>query len=235
MQVSLSNRTVAIMSPWPLIRLGMERFIKELAPKAHCTVAVPFIHQLQVALQEHPNSLVVIDCADEQQELEPIVLQLRSLCQSYPKLHIVFYSYYLNLTTLKALWQFPQFSLILRQSPVSQIREEMARVIAGDRVWSASNEVNQRHEPALMVPSFAQLTRTERQVLRLLQEGIRLTDIAVQCHRSIKTISAHKCNIMRKLGVRNAVELFCLPPVPIVEQDRTKSVSPSLRSMKEIL
>ncbi|WP_438272349.1 helix-turn-helix domain-containing protein [Serratia fonticola] len=52
------------------------------------------------------------------------------------------------------------------------------------------------------------LTRSERNVLIHLFSGLSMTEIAKLLNRSIKTISAHKCSIMRKLGVRNDAELY---------------------------
>ncbi|VTR59847.1 Transcriptional activator protein BglJ [Serratia fonticola] len=52
------------------------------------------------------------------------------------------------------------------------------------------------------------MTNTERKVLSHLFAGLSMADIAALYHRSIKTISAHKCNSMRKLGVDNDADLF---------------------------
>lgn len=54
----------------------------------------------------------------------------------------------------------------------------------------------------------ADLTAREQEVIRGLLEGSSVTDIALSCHRSIKTISAQKQSAFRKLGVRNNSELF---------------------------
>lgn len=54
----------------------------------------------------------------------------------------------------------------------------------------------------------AELTAREQEVIRRLLEGSSVTDIALSCNRSIKTISAQKQSAFRKLGVRNNSELF---------------------------
>jgi DNA-binding NarL/FixJ family response regulator len=51
------------------------------------------------------------------------------------------------------------------------------------------------------------LARREREVLRLIAEGIRSPAIAEQLHVSLATIEAHRRNIMRKLGLRTVAEL----------------------------
>ena len=51
------------------------------------------------------------------------------------------------------------------------------------------------------------LARREREVLRLIAEGIRSPEIATQLHISVATVEVHRRNIMRKLGLRTVAEL----------------------------
>jgi DNA-binding NarL/FixJ family response regulator len=51
------------------------------------------------------------------------------------------------------------------------------------------------------------LARREREVLRLIAEGVRSPAIATQLHVSVATIEVHRRNIMRKLGLRTVAEL----------------------------
>lgn len=51
------------------------------------------------------------------------------------------------------------------------------------------------------------LTRREREVLRLIAEGLSVVEISKVLYRSEKTIQSHRLSIGRKLGARNRVEL----------------------------
>ena len=53
----------------------------------------------------------------------------------------------------------------------------------------------------------APLARREREVLRLIAEGLRSPMIAEQLHVSVATVEVHRRNIMRKLGLRTVAEL----------------------------
>lgn len=53
----------------------------------------------------------------------------------------------------------------------------------------------------------ARLGRRECAVLKLLAEGQRSADIAVQLHISTSTVEVHRRNIMRKLGLHTVAEL----------------------------
>lgn len=52
-----------------------------------------------------------------------------------------------------------------------------------------------------------QLARREREVLRLIAEGVRSPEIASQLHITVATVEVHRRNIMRKLGLRSVAEL----------------------------
>jgi DNA-binding NarL/FixJ family response regulator len=53
----------------------------------------------------------------------------------------------------------------------------------------------------------APLAKREREVLRLIAEGVRSPAIAERLHVSVGTIEVHRRNIMRKLGLRTVADL----------------------------
>lgn len=71
--------------------------------------------------------------------------------------------------------------------------------IAGELV----SELRDRPQPGGTAP----LARREREVLRLIAEGVRSPAIAEQLHVTVGTIEVHRRNIMRKLGLRTVAEL----------------------------
>jgi two-component system, NarL family, response regulator NreC len=52
------------------------------------------------------------------------------------------------------------------------------------------------------------LTPREREVVKLIAEGQSVKEVAAGLGRSIKTIEAHKFNLMRKLGIHSKAELI---------------------------
>ena len=51
------------------------------------------------------------------------------------------------------------------------------------------------------------LTRREREVLKMLAEGNSVKEIACDLNLSVKTVEAHKFNLMRKLDIHNKAQL----------------------------
>jgi len=47
-------------------------------------------------------------------------------------------------------------------------------------------------------------------VLDLLLSGLTVSEIALRRHRSVKTVSTQKVAALRKLGLRNDVEIYAL-------------------------
>jgi two-component system response regulator NreC len=55
---------------------------------------------------------------------------------------------------------------------------------------------------------YERLSDREREVLKLLADGLSLKEIAVQLVLSVKTVDAHKTNLMRKLDLHDRSELI---------------------------
>jgi two-component system, NarL family, response regulator NreC len=53
----------------------------------------------------------------------------------------------------------------------------------------------------------ATLTPREREVVKMIAEGKSVKEIAVRMGRSVKTVEAHKFNLMRKLDIHNKAQL----------------------------
>ena len=56
-------------------------------------------------------------------------------------------------------------------------------------------------------PCFATLTPREKEILKFLAEGQSVKEIAQHLNLSVKTIEAHKFNLMRKLDIHNKAQL----------------------------
>jgi DNA-binding NarL/FixJ family response regulator len=56
-------------------------------------------------------------------------------------------------------------------------------------------------------PRFGTLTKREREILKMLAEGRSVKEIASGFDLSVKTVEAHKFNLMRKLDIHNKAQL----------------------------
>jgi two-component system nitrate/nitrite response regulator NarL len=94
------------------------------------------------------------------------------------------------------------------------VRNVLAKLGARNRLEAATlaslHVPPPRSEPDRDHPSFAVLTRREREVLLLLTRGSGPHEVARQLHMSLSTVNTHMRNLRNKLGVHSTLEAVVL-------------------------
>jgi two-component system capsular synthesis response regulator RcsB len=199
---------LAIVARSPLIRLGIVQFIQDLELGYRCDLIASSLLSLYEKADKATIKMLMTELSGTPEEMAKMIRHLQILAKQWPRLKIVVYSACRDLAILAPLQSHKQFSLVAQQDTPAQIRQDMVVALAGGRVCSPSirhyfERTNLQEQSGAKV-----LTNTERKVMSHLFAGLSMADIAILYHRSIKTISAHKCNSMRKLGVDNDADLF---------------------------
>lgn len=101
---------------------------------------------------------------------------------------------------------------ILKDAPAVQLTEAIHIVHNGGNYLSprAAKKVVD-HFVAGSTPSetkYDTLSSREREILKLLADGLVVKEIASALNLSVKTVEAHKYNLMRKLDLHNKTELI---------------------------
>ncbi len=96
-------------------------------------------------------------------------------------------------------------SCAVRKTSAEELVEMVRRTHAAPRMVLERREAEWPSEEFL--PRKRVLTAREREVLKLLAEGRTVRSAADVLGLSMKTVDAHKFNLMRKLGVHNKAEL----------------------------
>jgi two-component system response regulator NreC len=101
---------------------------------------------------------------------------------------------------------------IMKDAPASQLLYAIDTVHKGERYLSPNvlkkvmdGYVQNTNRPQT---SYDRLTIREREVLKLLAEGLTVKEIAVRLDRSVKTVEVHKQNLMKKIDVHDRAELI---------------------------
>ena len=101
---------------------------------------------------------------------------------------------------------------VLKDSPPLQLVYAIRAIHQGRQYLSAGalTGVVRQHvaQTSEFKDSYELLSDREREILVLLAEGLSLKDIAAQLHLSVKTVDAHKYNLMRKLDLHHRGELI---------------------------
>jgi DNA-binding NarL/FixJ family response regulator len=102
---------------------------------------------------------------------------------------------------------------VLKDTPAAQLLTAVKDVYKGGKYLSSQvlgklvEDFRSRVRDTRMRPRMSTLTPREREILKLLAEGNSVKEIAVILGLSVKTVEAHKFNLMRKLDIHNKAQL----------------------------
>jgi two-component system response regulator NreC len=101
---------------------------------------------------------------------------------------------------------------IMKDAPASQLLYAIETVQKGERYLSPAvlKKVVDVYVKNTKRPltSYDRLSPREREVLKLLAEGLSIKDIATRLNLSVKTVDVHKYNLMKKINVHDRAELI---------------------------
>ena len=102
---------------------------------------------------------------------------------------------------------------VLKDCPAPQLLAAIRDVNRGGSYLSPRmlsqlvDDFRSRVKSSARLPRFATLTAREKEVLKMLAEGQSVKEIACVLNLSVKTVEAHKFNLMRKLDIHNKAQL----------------------------
>ncbi len=99
---------------------------------------------------------------------------------------------------------------LTKDSASAQLVNAIRKIASGGAFISAEVAEQLAHQAHGVTRAAAHeaLSDREFQVLQMLVAGVSLTEIGVQLHLSVKTISTHKARILEKLGLANQAEMI---------------------------
>ena len=100
-----------------------------------------------------------------------------------------------------------QFSVVFKDGPLNEVREALNAVERHTRYLSQralEAIINQQHQEEEKTDNI--LTDTETEIVKAIAQGKTTKEIAAERFSSIHTITTHRKNIFRKLGINTAHE-----------------------------
>jgi two-component system, NarL family, response regulator NreC len=101
---------------------------------------------------------------------------------------------------------------VMKDAPSSELLSAIETVQKGERYLSpvVLKKVVDGYVKNANVPqsSYGRLSPREREVLKLLAEGLSVKEIATRLNLSVKTVDVHKTNLMKKIDVHDRTELI---------------------------
>jgi two-component system response regulator NreC len=137
----------------------------------------------------------------------------RVIRKDRPETRIIFLSMYDDEDYLAESMEIGASGYILKECPAEQLLTAIREVHHGGSFLSprlltrlVDGFRTQGRAPTRQ-PRFGTLTNRELEILKMLAEGRSVKEIATSFELSVKTVEAHKFNLMRKLDIHNKAQL----------------------------
>lgn len=192
----------------PIILTGVRSLMAKMQPSCDIVAEANNVSELWRTLEQHECDLLITDFSMPNDDNVDGMTMIKQLRRKYPNLPIIVLTQVHNLGVLQALLQIGIQGLLLKKSVIAELEKTVKKVLLGsvyigETVRELLNEqgINQYTIPV-------ELSLKEIEVVRLLANGMSVTQVASYLHRSVKTISTQKTNAMQKLGLKSDSELF---------------------------
>lgn len=194
-----------------MLRDGLKPYLRDLDPRAEVLEAGSYPELFDVMAQHHPVTLAVVDLRMPGMDG---FAGLRLLRHRWPETRLTVLSSASDQKTILDVLAVGAVGFIPKRLSAGAMLNALQLVMAGERFLPAvllSGEpselraavIGNDDEPA---DPGSMLTQREREILRLLRDGLPNKAIARQLNLSEVTVKSHLCHVFRKLGVQNRVQ-----------------------------
>ena len=185
---------------------------------------------IKAVLKEQPEVEVVGEAADGQAALDEVERQrpdvvlmdiemprlngfdaTRRITQAHKEVRVLVLTMYAEEQLVARCLEAGATGYVLKDVPVSQLVYAIEATARGERYLSpraVDSMLDDRGQPLQRGRTkYDLLTDREREVLKLLADGLSVKEVASRLGRSAKTVDVHKYNLMRKLDVHDRAGL----------------------------
>ena len=191
-----------------LVRYGVRRLLEDAPDFDVVAEAGDAADALKLALECQPD-LVLLDIGMPGMSSFEACKLMREHC---PATRVVFLTMHEEKDYVQQALRCRASGYLLKDTPTPILLRALRDVRRGQRSWSPSilNQIQSDSKPesTVHVPMRrSTLTLREREVMKLLAEGLTVRQAASTLGVSAKTVEAHKFNLMRKLDIHNKAQL----------------------------
>jgi DNA-binding NarL/FixJ family response regulator len=164
-------------------------------------------HEVVKAVRELDFNLLLLDMSMPGKSGIELIKQVRA---EKPKLRILILSMHEEQQYAIRAIRAGASGYLTKESASRQLVEAIRKVAGGGAFISAevAEQLALGAMPGAQGMPHEALSDREFQVFRMIAEGKSVTDIAERLHLSVKTVSAHKANILQKMNMTGAAELI---------------------------
>lgn len=180
--------------PSYLVRKGMETF---LVTRTSDRYFIDTLRELEGALKDEMPRALIMELYHQSEYLYDVLRFVLTAKNVWPEIPLVIFTAVEHPGILALLATDARIAIVAKSDPLHCLNDAIAA--AGEFSGYRSPHIRAR-----LVHTTAALSDTEWRVLAMMVAGASPRSIANVTRRSYKTISSHKLNIMRKLGLNQA-------------------------------
>ena len=205
---SLQIRCV-IADDHALVRYGIRRLLEDDPDFAVVGEAADASEALKLVLEERPN-IILLDIAMPGMSAFEAGRLVEEHCAGT---RVVYLTMHDDQDYVAQAFKSGASGYLLKDTPAPRLLHALREIHRGERVLSpqvaapSKSETISGNDPARIPHRRSTLTLREREVMKLLAEGHTVRKTAGILGVSVKTVEAHKFNLMRKLDIHNKAQL----------------------------
>lgn len=145
----------------------------------------------------------------EMPEMSGIEL-LRKVKQDRPELKVLMLSMHNNSGLIREVIQLQADGYMLKSADREELQSAITAILSGNRYFDQKVVLELARQPETageQHPSLKELTKREKEILKLIAQGYSNKSIADKLFISIKTVDSHRTHLMQKLDIHNTAGL----------------------------
>lgn len=207
----MGTKRVLLIDDHPLFREGLKTILRRDADIAVAGEAGSATEAVRLARSAAPD-VALVDISLPDRSGIQLVRELRAFS---PGLSILVVSMHTKVDYIVAAIKAGANGYVTKDAAAERLLEALRQV--SDGAFYLDPAISQEVSRELLVGAkksetapanaYDSLTAREREVMRMVVEGLTTKEVAEGLSISVKTAEHHRCSVMKKLGLQNSVEL----------------------------
>lgn len=197
----MKNTRVLLADDHAVVRAGIHKVIEDSADLV-IVAEVEDGPSLIEKLEETQPDCLLVDLSMPDFDPLKTIPEIRA---RYPNLKILVVSAYDDKPYVQGLLEVGVDGYHLKDQPLSDLKLAIQRILNGKR-WISESLITKLVDQPKASPKTPMLNSRQRQILRLLHEGLDNNTISMEMNLSVKTIEYHLTRLYKILGVRSRLE-----------------------------
>lgn len=206
----MSKIRLVIADDHAVVRSGLKQLLGEQADMEVVGEAADGLEAVKMAKSQRPDVMILDIGMPGVTGLEAVGL----IKEAAPACQIVVLTMHSKESFVRQVLSAGALAYVLKASPVSDVLAAVRAVVQGQYFLSSKIEAEvvggylDGRKQAPILRGYDLLSEREQQIFRLVAEGNSTNQIADVLYVSPKTVEKHRTNIMKKLGLKDRLEVI---------------------------